>query len=187
MTSLHHTSLHRRWLGGTVAGIQAASKVLAIVGALIVLAMLVATAADIALRNTVGRPVPGVFEYTEIALATIVFLGLPYTMQVGGHVAIDSLTSRLPSAWRHYVEAGALAVTLPFVLWLAVASVGVAWDSFVSREVRFGVVQAPVWPARMVIPLGAGLLAAEITITITRLLKRGPQNGQPESRLSEMI
>lgn len=184
---MSETSRFRRSVGGTVAGIQVASRVLAIVGTFIIFVMLTATIVDIVLRNAVQQPVPGVFEYTEIALATIVFLGLPYTMQVGGHVAIDSLTSRLPSAWRRYVEAAALAATLPFVLWLAVASVGVAVESFVSWEVRYGVVQAPVWPARMVIPIGAGLLAAEIAIIIGRLLTGSQQVGPPDGRPSDMV
>jgi TRAP-type C4-dicarboxylate transport system permease small subunit len=180
-------TLRHRLAGSAVTGIQTTSRALAIVATMIIFAMLVGTIADIALRHTIQQPVPGVFEYTEIALATIVFLGLPYTMQVGGHVAIDSLTSRLPAVWRRYVEAAALAATLPFVLWLAVASVGVAVDSFVSREVRYGVVQAPVWPARMVIPIGAGLLAAEITIIIGRLLRRSNQAEQPDGNPSGMV
>jgi TRAP-type C4-dicarboxylate transport system permease small subunit len=180
-------TLRHRLVGGAVTGIQTTSRALAIAATMIIFAMLIGTIADIVLRHTIQRPVPGVFEYTEIALATIVFLGLPYTMQVGGHVAIDSLTSRLPAAWRRYVEAAALAAALPFVVWLAVASVGVAVDSFVSREVRYGVVQAPVWPARMVIPIGAGLLAAEITIIIGRLLWRSDLAGQPDGSSSGMV
>lgn len=156
----------------TAAGIQATSRVLAAVAALIVFAMLLVTVVDIVLRNAIQRPVPGVFEYSEVALAIIVFLGVPYTMQVGGHVVIDSLTSRLPDRWRRGAEALALAVTLPFVVWLAVASVGVAVESFQSGEVKYGVVQAPVWPARLAVPVGSALLAAEIAIALSQRLRR---------------
>ncbi|HLU31388.1 MAG TPA: TRAP transporter small permease, partial [Acidimicrobiia bacterium] len=121
----------------------------------------------------------------EVALVALVFLGVPYTMQVGGHVAIDSLTSRLPAAWRHYVEAVALAMTLPFVVWLTVASVGVAVDSFQSGEAKYGVVQAPVWPARVAIAVGSALLAAEIAITIGRLLTG--RREQPDSHSTELL
>lgn len=161
----------RRLGSVTVAGVQATSRALATVAALIVFAMLLTTVVDIVSRNTIQQPVPGVFEYSEVALVIIVFLGLPYTMQVGGHVAIDSLTSRLPGRWRRYVEAAALVVSLPFVLWLAVASVGVAVESVQSGEVRFGVVQAPLWPARMAVPVGSALLAAEIAIALGRRLR----------------
>lgn len=176
----------RRLTGAVVAGIQAASRALAIVGALVIFMMLLATIVDIVTRSTLDWPVPGVFEYSEIALASIVFLGLPYTMQVGGHVAIESLTARLPAAWQRWVEAGALIVTLPFVVWLAVAGVAVAAESFASGEVQFGVIRAPVWPARMVIPVGAALLAAEIAIAVGRLL-RGQPASPGERRRSETV
>lgn len=184
---MRDTPAHHRLVAGVVTVVQACSRALAIAGTLIIFVMLLATVADIVLRNTIQQPVPGVFEYTEIALATIVFLGLPYTMQVGGHVAIDSLTSRLPPGWRRYVEAAAMVVTLPFVVWLAVASIGVAVESFASGEVRFGVIQAPVWPARMVIPIGSALLAAEIAITVGRLLRGGQQARQADGHRSELV
>lgn len=171
----------RRVGGATVAGIQATSRVLAAVASLIVFALLLTTVADIVLRNTVEQPVPGVFEYSEVALVIIVFLGLPYTMQVGGHVAIDSLTSRLPSRLRRSAEGLALAVTLPFVAWLTVAGVRVAVESIQSGEVRFGVVQAPMWPARVAVPIGSALLAAEIAIALGRLLRGRPAVSQDTS------
>lgn len=161
----------RRLGSAAVAGTQATSRVLAAAAALIVFVMLLTTVADIVLRHAIQRPIPGVFEYSEVGLVIIVFLGLPYTMQVGGHVVIDSLTSRLPERWRRGVEAVALAVTLPFVVWLAVASVGVAVESFQSGEVKYGVIQAPVWPARIAVPVGSALLAAEIAIALGRCLR----------------
>jgi TRAP-type C4-dicarboxylate transport system permease small subunit len=178
-------SLPRRWIGGVVAAVQTASRALAVLAALIVFTTLLVTVVDIGLRTTIHRPIPGVFEYSEVALVALVFLGVPYTMQIGGHVAIDSLTTRLPAAWRHYVEAVALVLTLPFVVWLTVASIGVAVDSFQSGEAKYGVVQAPVWPARAAIAIGSALLAAEIAITIGRLLTG--RREQPDSSSTELL
>ena len=129
-----------RLVGILVRVVQVVSRILGLAAALIILLMLLANAVDIVLRTTGNEPLRGIFEYTEVALVAIVFLGLPYTMQIGGHVAIDSVTTRMPAVVRRYVEAIALIAVLPFVLWLTVASVDVAIDSYREREVKFGVV-----------------------------------------------
>jgi TRAP-type C4-dicarboxylate transport system permease small subunit len=185
--SVETTHLAARVVEGHVAAIQRTSRALAMVATLIVFVMLSANVVDIVLRTTADHPLPGAFEYTEVALVAIVFLGLPYTMQVGGHVAIDSLTVRLRPTLRRFAEATALVVVLPFVLWLTIASAGVALDSFMAREVKFGVVQAPVWPARMVIPIGAALLAAEIAIAIGRIVRDVQPSEQAETRPSDLV
>lgn len=177
--------LIRRWVGGAVITVQSVSRALAVLAALIVFGMLLVTVVDIGLRTAIHRPIPGVFEYSEVALVALVFLGVPYTMQVGGHVAIDSLTSRLPAAWRHYVEAVALTLTLPFVVWLTVASARVAVESFQSGEAKYGVVQAVVWPGRAAIAIGSALLAAEIAIMIGQLLTG--RRDQPDSQSTELV
>jgi TRAP-type transport system small permease protein len=44
---------------------------------------------DVVMRYVLRIPFLGAYEMTEIAMALIVFLGLPYCAATGGHVAVD--------------------------------------------------------------------------------------------------
>jgi TRAP-type C4-dicarboxylate transport system permease small subunit len=59
------------------------------------LVVAIVTASDALLRDFLGRPLPGTFETTELLLAAIIFLGLPYTSLTDSHVSVDFLTGRL--------------------------------------------------------------------------------------------
>lgn len=57
-------------------------------GAVLVLLMLF-TVADVFLRYVFNAPLRSVFEFTEFAMALIVFLAMAYTGWTGGHIAVD--------------------------------------------------------------------------------------------------
>lgn len=46
---------------------------------------------DVLMRYGLRLPFLGAYEMTELAMALIVFLGLPYCAVTGGHVAVDVL------------------------------------------------------------------------------------------------
>ena len=179
MTSREPAESRRLMLiASATRAIQQTSRATAVVAASLIFALLLVFLADIILRSLLNQPIPGVFEYTEVVLVVVVFLGVPYAMQTGAHVAIDSVANRLPGRWAPVAEAVGLAAPLLVVIWMALASIGVAIDSIVSNEVQFGVVKAQIWPARVAIALGSWLLAAEMAVTIQRVLSR---QARPES------
>jgi TRAP-type C4-dicarboxylate transport system permease small subunit len=67
-------------------------------GISLVLLMLL-TVADVILRAC-GRPIPGTYEMVGYAGALAIGSALPFTSWLGGHVYVDSLTSRLPENGR---------------------------------------------------------------------------------------
>ncbi len=66
-------------------------RVLALGGGVVLLGLMGLIAFDVVMRYVLRIPFLGAYEMTELAMALIVFLGLPYCAATGGHVAVDVL------------------------------------------------------------------------------------------------
>lgn len=73
----------------------ASSRFLALLAGFVLLLLSIVTVFDALLRKFVNRPIQGTFEATELLLAVIIFLALPYTGLTDGHVMLDLFTNRL--------------------------------------------------------------------------------------------
>jgi TRAP-type C4-dicarboxylate transport system permease small subunit len=68
-----------------------ALRALALAGGVVLLGLMALIAFDVVMRYVLRLPFLGAYEMTELAMALIVFLGLPYCAATGGHVAVDVL------------------------------------------------------------------------------------------------
>lgn len=66
-------------------------RALALCGGAVLLGLMGLIAFDVLMRYGLRLPFLGAYEMTELAMALIVFLGLPYCAVTGGHVAVDVL------------------------------------------------------------------------------------------------
>jgi TRAP-type transport system small permease protein len=97
--------------------VAAVLRALAIGGGAVLLGLMVLVAFDVVMRYVLRLPFLGAYEITELAMALIVFLGLPYCAITGGHVAVDILAPlldrprmRWPNALVHLAGAAITAV-----------------------------------------------------------------------------
>jgi TRAP-type C4-dicarboxylate transport system permease small subunit len=65
-------------------------RVLGVIAAAVLFAMMMLTAADVVGRYILNRPVPGAFEMTEMMLAALIYCGLPLVSQRREHIVIDT-------------------------------------------------------------------------------------------------
>ncbi len=126
----------------------------ALVAGALIMALIAITVADVAWRNLSGRSIPGVYEYSEVILVSVVFLSLAWTQKTDAHVSIDLVTRALPPGLARLVHALGLAVALTVLSWMTSASAGAAWESWETGEYRIGLSQVPVWPARLAVCFG---------------------------------
>lgn len=94
--------------------------VIAVIGAICLMAMMFLTVADVLGRYIMNAPVPGSTEVTELLLAAVVFLGLPAASIDNDHIAVDIFTSRLTEMRARLMEIGISLVS-------AAVLGGVAW------------------------------------------------------------
>jgi TRAP-type C4-dicarboxylate transport system permease small subunit len=79
-----------RWLRSTIAAICA----------VLLLAMMALTVADVLGRYLLNAPLKGATELTELMLASVIFIGLPAAAIDRDHISVDILTMRLSSLHR---------------------------------------------------------------------------------------
>ncbi|MGY1915588.1 TRAP transporter small permease [Blastococcus sp. HT6-30] len=136
-----------------------------VIAALLIVGIMISTALDVLVRQITGSSIPGVVEYSEVLLAGLVFLGLAYAQRTGAHIGVDLVTERLPTRTAHVVRAVGLVVAIAVLLWMTYETAVVAVNSFQVGEFRFGLVPVPIWPIRIVIPLGLVALILELALS----------------------
>lgn len=146
--------------------IHALSTAFGVLAALLVMAIMFSTAADVASRQLTGSSIAGVVEYSEVLMVGLIFLGLAYAQRTGAHIGVDLVTERMPARVAHAVRSVGLVIAIAIVAIMAWETLEVALRSFESREFRFGLVQVPIWPARLLIPIGLTSLLLELAVTL---------------------
>lgn len=158
--------------GRTATGLRRAARAVAVplgaLASLSTLAIMIAIVIDVVVRNTGGRSVPGLLEMSETALVATVFLGLAYAGVTNAHVAVDLLTEALPPRVARILIALAWLIGVLITAWMVLATVERAVESTESGELRQGLMDWPLWPARWLVVIGlvAFLLVAVVNIVL---------------------
>jgi TRAP-type mannitol/chloroaromatic compound transport system permease small subunit len=148
------------------------SRTGALVAGTLVMALILLTVADVVWRNANGRSIPGVYEYSEVILVTIVFLSLAWTQKTDSHVSIDLVTRALPARVKLLIQALGLAISFGVLVWMTYASAGAAWESWLTGEYRIGLSQVPVWPARFAVVIGLCVLVFQLVASLFDLFSQ---------------
>lgn len=140
------------------------------IAGLMVVVLMLLTVVDVTLR-TLGRGgVPGGVEWTEVALVVAVFCGMMAAEFDDAHVRTPIMTDRLKLIASSVVRlVGTLAVSV-LVVWMIIATAQTAWVSFSTGEVHPGITRVPVWPAKLIIPIGMlGMLVVLVVRAVERI------------------
>lgn len=123
-------------------------------------------------RTFRGTSVPGAYETVETLIVLIAFLGLAYSERVGETIRVTVLADVLPRTVMAAARWVGNACGLLIAIWLAFSSAVIARGSFERGEYTTGLVNFPVWPARMVITAGFVLLCVELLVRLLRGVRR---------------
>jgi len=157
------------------------AKAAALLAGFGVLAITALITFDVLMRFFLDRPQLFVDELASFLQVFVVFGGLAYTFQVGGHVRVDLVTSTLPGPARARLRVVTLALGVIFlivVMWVTAQSALTAY--------RYGRVSAvmlyPLWIPMVLIPLGLALMAIVVFAALLRQAQamRGPHEGHHE-------
>lgn len=125
------------------------------------LLMMALGALDVLTTNLLLRPIPATREATEALMVVAVFLAMAYAQGERAHIAVDLVSSRLPTRLQHAIRALGDALTL--VVFALVASQGWRYGLASLREGEFaeGLISFPIYPAKLALALGASLMALQ--------------------------
>lgn len=140
------------------------ARVQALVAALAAGVMMLTVTLDVVRRSFQGRSVPGASELTVLLIVLIIFLGLAEAERTDTHVRMRLVTSRLSPRIAAVARTVALSLAVGMLLWFAYATGLRARQSFITGEYQFGLARFPIWPARMLIPVGFIAVALETAL-----------------------
>ncbi len=138
--------------------IRTLNRMISGVGALFLIPLMLATAADVICRNLFDLPIMGVVESSGYLLAIFILLGLGYAEQVKAHVRVAILTSRLSP------RAQLVLNILTTLISLSVFSLLVWQGLVVGVEERTvsDLLRIPQYPFRLLVAVGAFLVCLEL-------------------------
>lgn len=116
--------------------------------------------ADI-LGRLASRPVAGSYELIETLMVFVVFLGIAKAEEQNRHVSVTLLVKFLPSAFQIVLRSfGSLVSAFLFCL-IAYFGWAEALRSMATGEIQAGEIGFPLWPARLVLALGASMMVLQ--------------------------
>ena len=144
-------------------------RLMALVGGGILLLLTGFTTLDVVLRFLFNKPFSGSLEFTEFAMATIVFLAIPYCGWTGGHITVDLFEKWLDRPSLFWLPAFiALAGAALFAL--------IAWQVLVETTAtlnqRSNMLRWPHFPFRYTVAFGCAVFALVLLIQGAQSLQR---------------
>src|SRR5687768_12347411 len=146
-------------------------RVLALGGGVVLLGLMGLVAFDVVMRYVLRIPFLAAYEMTELAMALIVFLGLPYCAATGGHVAVHvlrPLLDRPALRWLNALLPLAGAVLPGVMAWQSVRS---ALDSR-SRGEATNMLGIGLFPCQLVGALSLALFCAVLLHQAWKALRK---------------
>lgn len=150
--------------------IERFTRQLGVLGGFATLMVMIVIILDVAGRTFFNAPIPGGNELSELLLVVLIFLGLAAAQQGRNHYTVDIVTHLLGPVAQRRLETIGMVVSLLVVGLLAWLSAKHAWQAMLQGESSYGTISFPIWPARVVIAFGLGLLALQLIIDIVKTL-----------------
>ena len=146
--------------------LNAATKVLNIIGGSALTFMMFLTVADVAMRAA-GHPILGTYEIVGLALALVIGFGIPKVSMDRGHVYMEFLIEKMPPHWKNIFNTltRMLCIILFIIIGYNLFSVGNEFHS--SGEVS-PTLKLPFFP----VAYGVGICCfIEILVFINEIIK----------------
>ena len=141
------------------------SNGLGVVSGIAILIISLIVTADVVMRYLFNSPFLFAGETCEFLLSLIVFAGLGYTFQKGGHIRVDLITRRLPSVPRYWIRVATLGAA---IIYLSMFT----WQIFlfVKESYSFNrqstVLLFPIWIPQLAMLIGALALLLVVLLAI---------------------
>jgi TRAP-type C4-dicarboxylate transport system permease small subunit len=146
---------------------------LALLGCLILLAMMMIIVADVTMRNLAIPGLPGSLawsnEISELMLYLITLCVAPWLLRQGQHIRVDVLLQALPRRLAWNLEWVGDLIGLACCLVMAWYGALATWSSYTSGAVNIKTLVTPEWWSLLPLPVVFVLLAIEMVFRMVRL------------------
>lgn len=145
------------------------TRVLNVIGTMLILCMAVAVNADVTGRNLFNYPLPGVLEFLGLAIVAIVFLQMANTLREDRHVSNDIIMSLVATS-RPRVAAAYYGISYLIGAILMALIVWFMWPILLEAYTRgyfkgtAGLIQIPTWPFLAAVVIGAATTGVQFVL-----------------------
>ena len=143
------------------------NKIMGEMAGWIVVAMMLTISFDVAMRYLFNAPTTWSFEVNRYMLIMVVFMGGPWTLTAGGHVSVDLFTESMDSKKRVLLDIVTSIRACIYMLMFTWESVVFTWDAWENAIRSTEYLAWPLWPIRIFLVIGGGLLSIQYMIKIT--------------------
>lgn len=126
--------------------------------------------ADVTLRALFGQPVPGATELSTLLMVALVFLGLASVQTAKANFRMEVLIDILPPGIARVVNFMTTVIALIAISIIGWYTAQEAFHALSVKEMSYGAVSFPIYPARVIIAVGFILLALQLLIDAVFLL-----------------
>lgn len=140
------------------------------IGAILILAMMIITVAEIVGRTWFSQPVSGSEELPSLFLVLVAIIGLAAIQRQKGHIGVNMLQEILKGRARSCFEFSLLVIMLFVSGIIAVYGWSLAMQTKAFQITTMGPLFVTLWPFMLVLPFAFGLLALRV---ITQLIREG--------------
>lgn len=122
--------------------------------------------ADIVGTQVLNKPIPGPRELTESTMVLIVFGALTYAQLRRAHIRVEIVYLRSGPHARAAMDVIADICALIFFSLLLWQAIGEAQYSMQIGEATVGLIRFPLWPARLTLCAGTGLMIVRLVLDL---------------------
>jgi len=135
---------------------------MACIAAVVVLIMMVLSATDILLRYFFNNPIEGAYEAMQFMMGGVAFFGLSYVQYKKANITIDIVSAKFSVKTEIILDIIMLAIMFAISAIIGWRGGANALDAWRAGDVTIGLVEYPVGPAKMVVPIGFGILCLRL-------------------------
>ena len=156
-----------------IYGVDLLSRTVGHAFAWCILILTMGTCYEVFVRYVLNEPTSWAFDFSYTMYGAMFFMAGAYTLSRGGHVRAD-MFYRL---WRPRTQAGVelflyIIFFFPGILALVISGWDYGYASMKIQEVSVNSpAGVPIWPLKMLIPFGAGLLALQGFAEVLRCIQ----------------
>jgi len=129
--------------------------------ALLIFAMFAFLLLEVGFRYLLNAPTVWTNELTQMLFGVYAVMSGGYIMAHRGHVNVDLLHSQLSPRKRAFMDIVTSSIFFIFTLALLWFGIDMATESIAGWETSYSAWNPPIWPVKLAIPIGTGLLVLQ--------------------------
>lgn len=137
-----------------------------------VIGLIIFLTINVVLRYFFARPLVFTEEVTGYFLAFIVFMGMGYTLRVGGHVITDVLVRNFSAKTQKALRVPILLGGVIFATFLVISAWMLMIKNYLRGNIDFGSLGTPDWIPNLIFVIGSACFFLEMIALLYHAMRR---------------